>query len=219
MTTLRANRLLLCNALWAFLFIPIGSCENTDEYTYNAFVLEYHEIIGIKADENYKPKNPPAEIGDIAFYMKTDNRCVFNDVGVRKTRYDSLRIAHGDTTYTSRIHLYKDGSPGRSGFMSACYPMVSHINVMCDVDFDINHPAGSSLNDVVEIRFVSISKNSTPLNKIKLTNWEETMFRSSGNFGLKFLTRPSDLTKPYTFTVSITTSTGKTYSSNRTVRF
>lgn len=68
-------------------------------------------------------------------------------------RYEELCRQAGDTTYNRKLN---DGC-GSFLFDNRCYPVNGweHIDLTCDKDYDAEHPAGSSLSDIVQFGSIS----------------------------------------------------------------
>lgn len=65
--------------------------------------------------------------------------------------FDLLTQKYGDTSYDG----YK-GAPGYHRIVIA--DTISSISIKCDKDFDLNHPVGSELSDIVSIHVYSLYK-------------------------------------------------------------
>lgn len=59
--------------------------------------------------------------------------------------FDSLARAHQDTEFNRRSR----------GFINCQYKQISRIDVVSDTDYDLAHPAGTPLNDLLDIHFFS----------------------------------------------------------------
>ncbi|MDO4190755.1 MAG: hypothetical protein Q4D14_03585 [Bacteroidales bacterium] len=73
--------------------------------------------------------------------------------------YETMNLRHNDTAYNRPIYVIWNGGksgchPSVTGHTFACIDVLS-VDVTCSEDFDANHPANTSLNDVVN--WVTIS--------------------------------------------------------------
>ncbi len=79
-----------------------------------------------------------------------DKSVSFRSTGEDKELYDSICAENGDTSFNRDVTLIVDLIN-----ISSSYPDVASINVTSDKDFDAEHPAGTPLNDCLEVTFYS----------------------------------------------------------------
>ena len=225
MTTLISRLLLASISLSSMLFLPIGSCDTRDwqRVECNAYVQQYYEIDGIELSGPHY-NNDLLHCFNLRF--SCEKSCKFTDVGENKTRYDSLRNVHGDIVCTTYATVYEDGTPKREfgGFQEALYPIISQIDVVSNIDFDAEHPAGTSLNDCIEIYFeqINLSQCDKNFNSTLLSKWNQSKWLITSHYSeLRFIKYPNstNIDIPHTFTVCITTANGKTYTTTQTAKF
>lgn len=88
--------------------------------------------------------------------MGTDRRTVsFRSKGEDKEYFDMLCKKYGDTSYNREVGLILDMVHLDAWVL---IPDICFIELTSDKDFDEDHPAGTLLNDCVEINFVSAYK-------------------------------------------------------------
>ena len=107
-----------------------------------SFVMEFYKASGLELIIYPETNKALIFFGIIG---ETDDRrlCDYMDTGARQALYDELCLKYGDMTY-NREEFVVYGSEPR--FLA--YSPVS-IDIVSDVDFDAEHPAGTSLNDIV----------------------------------------------------------------------
>lgn len=216
---------------------PGSSSERT---SYNASALEYHKIDGVEIDwggVTVPYDNSPVDYFYIHFRTTHSKIYRFDDIGADKAVYDSLRIARNDTTCPTEIIIYRaneqapkeyDYIPDRANI---AFPAITNIDVVCNTDFDPEHPAGTSLSNYTTINY--IHKNPIPntdqrcgitvgdikINELADQNLHlESYPNKKHEHGvLKVRKLPADRSRDHSLTVSITTADGKTYSAQKTI--
>ena len=115
------------------------------------------------------------EAGNIAIYKEYTSENVniktasysFKSKGEEKKRYDELCKIHNDMSYNQKRSYIKFTGWGICSAID-----FKEIDVVSDKDFDSEHPAGTSLKDIV--RFVSVSPKKFIDSGYKETfNWEK----------------------------------------------
>ena len=124
----------------------ISSCDVFKRENLRSFVWAYYEADGVHAYERSD--------GNIALsYTDTKIVCDWKSKKQQKELYDSLCYAHNDMTYNKTILYFI--SPDAIDAAELSVNDIVSINVVSNTDFDEQHPAWTSLNDI--IRFVGIS--------------------------------------------------------------
>ncbi len=83
------------------------------------------------------------------------SRVWYQSEGEEKDMYDKICRINGDTAY-NRTERRPAGVKGP--YNGADFPHYATINVISNKDFDTDHPAGVSLNDVMSIRYTSAKR-------------------------------------------------------------
>lgn len=119
--------------------------NGTIDFMSKSFIVEYYSVRCL-----IMSRNPENELEFVCHTSYKDPNCSL----ISNTElFDSLAAKHNDTTY-NRIVTEPD-IPGMV-FTSACNPVGNAedfvaINVVSDHDWDEQHPAGTSLNDIVSL--------------------------------------------------------------------
>ena len=125
-------------------------CDVSKTRLFKSYITEY------SYDKNIELKI--TNKGNIAIYRKYTSENVniktasysFKSKGEEKKRYDELCKIHNDMSYNQKRSYIVAPLWGRCSAID-----FKEIDVISDKDFDSEHPAGTSLKDIV--RFVSIS--------------------------------------------------------------
>ena len=150
----------------AVVLLLLG-CDRAKTELFKSYVTRYY------FSENIQLKITDA--GNIAIYREytSENDKVktavysFDAKGEEKKKYDELCKSHNDISYNQKRRYIK--FPGW-GICSAID--FREIDVVSDKDFDSEHPAGTSLKDIV--RFVSVSpKKFIDSGYQETFNWEK----------------------------------------------
>ena len=132
------------------------------------------------------------------------------DVVERARLFDSMSVVYGDTAYNHLVSMSEN--------WALAYPIDS-IAIVSDVDYDVNHPAGSNLFDLVNIETYSygenvINKNPsrnfvlekkvselTPVNRTLMTSKFGDMLYNTGRYAIPQTSHPQacQLTVTYFF--------------------
>ncbi len=131
------------------IFILLQNCVNYD-VVYKSFVTKYL----VFSNNDIELRNTKA--GNIAITHNSDANVMYvsyNDANGSKEKelYDKLCKEHNDMTYNNKRNWKVDGP----GIATASATDFTSIDIKSNKDFDAEHPAGSSLKDIV--RFVSFS--------------------------------------------------------------
>ena len=151
------KRLILLSIVTALLY---QSCDRARYYVFKSYVTRYCKFEDIGIDTT--------KAGNIIIRGKGRvKQYSWRDEGGEKTTYEALCRKHNDLTYNKKreYHLRPEW-----GVCSAVDFI--EIDIVSDKDFDAEHPAGTSLKDIV--RFVSISPKKFIDSGYKETfNWEK----------------------------------------------
>ena len=134
------KRLILLSIVTALLY---QSCDRARYHVFKSYVTRYCKFEDIGIDTT--------KAGNIIIRGKGRvKQYSWRDEGGEKTTYEALCRKHNDLTYNKKreYHLRPEW-----GVCSAVD--FREIDIVSDKDFDAEHPAGTSLKDIV--RFVSIS--------------------------------------------------------------
>ena len=134
------KRLILLSIVTALLY---QSCDRARYHVFKSYVTRYCKFEDIGIDTT--------KTGNIIIRGKGRvKQYSWRDEGGEKTTYEALCRKHNDLTYNKKreYHLRPEW-----GVCSAVD--FREIDIVSDKDFDAEHPAGTSLKDIV--RFVSIS--------------------------------------------------------------
>ena len=142
-------------------------CDVSKTRLFKSYITEY------SYDKNIELKI--TNKGNIAIYRKYTSEddhiktasYSFKSKGEEKKRYDELCKIHNDMSYNQKRSYIVAPLWGRCSAID-----FKEIDVISDKDFDSEHPAGTSLKDIV--RFVSISPKKFIDSGYKETfNWEK----------------------------------------------
>jgi len=151
------KRLILLSIVTALLY---QSCDRARYHVFRSYITEYCYSEDIDLDTTKAGNIIIRGKGRVKHYS-------WRDEGGEKTTYEALCRKHNDLTYNKKreYHLRPEW-----GVCSAVD--FREIDIVSDKDFDSEHPAGTSLKDIV--RFVSISPKKFIDSGYKETfNWEK----------------------------------------------
>lgn len=141
MTTLR-----LRNSARVYSAILLGlilyGCSSHEDIWTDSYIEEYYEINGLRIHQ--------LTSGSITF-IGSGRSASIKSTGEDKVWFDRICHENGDFTYSREVRLMY-GMPG----IIAYTPDIVSIDVYCEDDFDASHPAGSSLNDYIKIKYRSV---------------------------------------------------------------
>ncbi len=134
------KRLILISLVTALLY---QSCDRARYHVFKSYVTRYCKFEDIGIDTTKAGNIIIRGKGRVKHYS-------WRDEGGEKTTYEALCRKHNDLTYNKKreYHLRPEW-----GVCSAVD--FREIDIVSDKDFDAEHPAGTTLKDIV--RFVSIS--------------------------------------------------------------
>ena len=143
MTTLRLrNSTRVCAIVFILLGLILYGCSWGEDYWTDSYVEAYHEINGLRIHQ--------CKLGSITF-IGSGRSASIKSTGEDKAWFDRICHENGDFTYSREVCLMY-GMPG----INAYTPDIVSIDVCCEDDFDSSHPAGSSLNDYIKIKYRSV---------------------------------------------------------------
>ena len=128
----------------AVAILSVG-CWIGYEHFSRSYIQEYMLYNGVKVRRHLSSSTKNLDL-----YVEVSHRVNFLSEGNDKVMYDKICEANGDVSYNQNVHLPLDVPT-----IMTSYPHISKINVYSDKDFDANHPAGTSLNDVMTICYRS----------------------------------------------------------------
>lgn len=140
MTPRLKNSIKACAAVLSVL--TFCSCSWGEDYWTDSYVEAYDEINGLRIHQ--------FTLGSITF-IGTGRSASIKSTGEDKVWFDRICHENGDFTYSREVCLMY-GMPG----INAYTPDIVSIDVLCEDDFDSSHPAGSSLNDYIKIKYRSV---------------------------------------------------------------
>ena len=158
------KRLILLSIAAVLLLL---GCDRAKTVLFRSYIniYDYSENIQLKI----------TDAGNIAIYQKYSSEDVniktasysFKSKGEEKKKYDELCKIHNDMSYNQKRSYIVAPLWGRCSAID-----FREIDVISDKDFDSEHPAGTSLKDIV--RFVSVSPKKFIDSGYKETfNWEK----------------------------------------------
>jgi hypothetical protein len=178
------------------LLVMTGCCDTNQqngqlvfpegEVFLRSFMPVYYSVSGIKA-------YPNSGLEAHGFYISAQigkDVYTFCSTGDNLARYNALCEKHEDMTFNRIVPDYRPNTcyyakesfdkKDFKGFPDADF--VS-INVVCDVDFDEQHPSGTSLNDLIVVYIVSpypyIKSDYTPFDWSTITHFGTAQLQST----------------------------------------
>ena len=134
------KRLILLSIVTALLY---QSCDRARYHVFKSYVTRYCKFEDIGIDTT--------KAGNIIIRGKGRvKQYSWRDEGGEKTTYEALCRKHNDLTYNKKREYHHRPEWGVCSAID-----FREIDVISDKDFDSEHPAGTSLKDIV--RFVSVS--------------------------------------------------------------
>ena len=138
------KKIILIFSFMGVIFVLINSCSTREYETFRSYINTYYDfdefVLTLSESKNIC-------VTGNGFIHLAD----WQSTGYLKKLYDDLCTLHNDLNYNKKRDYLK-GSPDWGWSYKGTF---SYINVFSNKDFDEDHPAGSSLNDIV--RFLSIS--------------------------------------------------------------
>ena len=134
------KRLILLSIVTALLY---QSCDRARYHVFKSYVTRYCKFEDIGIDTTKAGNIIIRGKGRVKHYS-------WRDEGGEKTTYEALCRKHNDLTYNKKREYHHRPEWGVCSAVD-----FREIDVVSDKDFDAEHPAGTSLKDIV--RFVSVS--------------------------------------------------------------
>ena len=134
------KRLILLSIVTALLY---QSCDRARYHVFKSYVTRYCKFEDIGIDTTKAGNIIIRGKGRVKHYS-------WRDEGGEKTTYEALCRKHNDLTYNKKREYHHRPEWGVCSAVD-----FREIDIVSDKDFDAEHPAGTSLKDIV--RFVSIS--------------------------------------------------------------
>ena len=168
------KRLILLSIVTALLY---QSCDRARYHVFKSYVTRYCKFEDIGIDTTKAGNIIIRGKGRVKHYS-------WRDEGGEKTTYEALCRKHNDLTYNKKREYRLSPEWGVCSAVD-----FREIDVVSDKDFDAEHPAGTSLKDIV--RFVSISPKKFIDSGYKETfNWRRNkpqIFRKDSIIQIMFL--------------------------------
>ena len=153
------KKILLFAIVTAFILQCCDGPNVRKHYFFKSYITKYTCADSIKLDISRN--------GNIKIKIEQGISCSFRDKGAFKVKFDNLCKENNDLSYNKKRDYIVFP---HWGYTSAA--RFTNIEVVSDKDFDAEHPAGTSLKDIV--RFVSISPKKFIDSGYKETfNWEK----------------------------------------------
>ena len=149
-------------ALLALMGVVI-SCDPEEVYEYSTSCVKYYHLIN-SSDLKIKYSSFGGS-NVMQVYGKVYKTVSNQSEGEDKDLFDKLCADHGDVSFNRNFTLLS--YPG----FKCYYPDFLNISITSEQDYDEDHPAGSSLNDLFVIRCSS------------LYNWVQNSYDSESGYG------------------------------------
>lgn len=206
-----------------------------DKFIYietNSYVLAYYGIAHLSMSAN-------PEQGYIVLHCKQSGKDIYQwREGNDKLRFDSLCAVHNDTGYHKDLMICvlnweDDSDPVLVEGQSAPDDDINSISIVTSYDFDPNHPAGSSVNDILNIELTSIYpfiqhgyvneerlgvKVAKKLSEMQVEDYYLILYQIGLGPLLKFDAQPATAGQ-YKFVYNITMGGGRTFKGEFVYRF
>jgi len=152
--------------------ILVFSCDRVSEEKIRSYVVGFYDFNTVWLELTEK--------GNIALYWCDATEIVtFQSEGKESERYDLLCTKYNDLSYYKKTRYIVN-----IGCREYASNEITSIDVVSNVDFDVEHPAGSSLSDVVRLL------SASPIRFIH-SNYKET-FDWNARYPQEFLRETSD---------------------------
>lgn len=205
------NNSLICSVA-IITTILLCSCTKAEEQFCRSFVNGYMICDGLTVEY----------VSEYSIHIKaTASKMVsLYSTGTDKELYDNICQENNDMTFNDIILFYPPEIP----YYICYYPNFTSIDVISDRDFNAEHPAGTSLNDIIRVYYNSVydyvSSEYTQDEEIKtkkamLSNLtaEDLQMVTDYGFDLTFGIDPLKKEK-HNLTITFTDIQGKKYHTN-----
>jgi hypothetical protein len=133
------------------LIVTLSGCKDGREkgqrVYLHSYIMEYFETQGII----FTPHSNPYDVIGMEI-GRGEVVCDYVDKGEKQVLYEALSKKYGDISFDRTVTFYTHYPPYPS---AQAYSLVS-IEITSDTEFDENHPAGTSLADLVTISYSSV---------------------------------------------------------------
>lgn len=134
------------NTIIAILFIlGLISCDDFHHYSHS-YVQSYTLYDNISVRRSLASSSTK----NLDLSVATSHSIGLLSEGQDRNLFDRICVEYGDTSYNKMVYL-----PNNYPTIISVYPHITTINVISNKDFDVEHPAGTSLNDIMNITFSS----------------------------------------------------------------
>ena len=209
-----------------FLTSVLCSCDWTYYYDVTSYILEYVRVDNVSLEGNNGALNASRFFIDIY-----GPHVEFRSVGEDAVLYDSLCRANNDIGYSGKAGLLADLITDRIAY----YPHIVSIDMFSEMDFDAEHPAGSSLGDIVSLSYCTASdyvesryRTMDPVEYPKMRKLSEIAEKDlrlliNGRHGLyigpAYFEKSPDNPGEYNMTIRLTLENGEVCEDTRLFRF
>ena len=206
--------LLLTTLLASFILLGFYGCCGPFESSFSrSYIGGYALIDGVYVYYVY-------EGGGINISIKPSKLVQIHSTGEDLELYNKICEENNDVTYNNNIWDFAPGIPHNL----ASYPNFVAIDVVSDTDFDAEHPAGTSLNDLLLVTYSSyyefIASNYTKPEEEALKDYaailnsltaDDLRLLDEHGFVFHFIKYPEVLSK-HNLTFTFTSADGTTHS-------
>ncbi len=202
--------------LLLLIALTMFSCDLREKKVFlRSYVMHYYDVERVILREDISSEVLVKGMY-IEFYHLT-SLGAYNSTGSLKRSYDALCEKHNDMTYNRKFVIWDSAGPHQTSNIGIDF--VS-IDIVSDIDFDTEHPAGESLGDIVRFRSISSkpyidsgykgSEYTTVEGLVSELTPDQLTLLGQNTFigGLYFETSPT-LEKTHTFTVTMTPDDGR----------
>ncbi len=226
--------------------VSLASCDHFYEVESRSYIFSYVEYVGVELRSDYDVASTDVSrlqrtkssqmtyrnrTGKITLTFKAGKIVNFWSEGEDKELYQEFCEKNNDVSFNKKIIINsKTATP--ASFLdgaSASYPNISSVDFYCDKAFDENHPAGSSLNDIVEVKdLLSLRQYINSGYKdfgdgykgmISDLSSKDIDLLLCESWDCRFVSFPENLEQVYKITVAVTFETGDTYSDTISILF
>ena len=213
-------------ALILLVCCGVASCIQMTRVDYSSFIQRYNSYSSVLTVEQFQSiSHEPLSLA-VSINPCAPSYSIISE-GDDKDKFDALCIQNGDCSYPNTVK-YLSGA-GAMDLISCVTPDFIRIDVIADKDFDKEHPAGTSLADLVYAymdcyrRFVDSgydkSLEGKKLYKRLDQIEEEDISLCTGYYQLFFNVLPDDPSSEMTITVISENAAGKTQTGSAKCKF